>query len=281
MLSVKVVLVTCIALLGACGSESGDDTLTVAVAFYPIEEIVRSVGGNDVEIVTLVPRGDEAHEFDPAAKQVARLEEADVVFYLGSDFQPSLERVIDSLPGSVQRVDLLAGLALLEGDDGVDPHVWLDPRNMQAMARQIADVIGADATSYVGDLGILHDEFTSAFAECDAPYLITTHEAFAYLADAYGLTHLAIAGVSPGDEPSARSLEDVVEFARAHDVATIFYETSLPSDLADTVANEIGARTAPLATVESPTQDELDSGESYLTVMRDNLDSLRAGMGCA
>lgn len=279
----KVLLVACLAsaLVSACADTPEDGTLTVAVAFYPIEEIVRRVGGPDVEIITMVPRGEEAHEFDPTARQVTRLEDADVVFFLGSDFQPFLERVIGSLPSSVQRVDLLEGLRLLDSQEGADPHVWLDPRNMEAMARQVADVLGGDATSYVGELEVLHEEFTTGLSQCDSTVLITTHEAFAYLADAHGLTHLSIAGVSPANEPSAHSLEDVVEFAEAHDVTTIFYEGNLPSDLAATVAGEIGARTTPLATIESPTQDELDAGESYLTMMRDNLDALRTGMRCA
>lgn len=287
--------------VGACANESttDDGTVTVAVAFYPIEEIVRRVGGNNIEVATLVPPGDEPHEFEPTARQVADLENADVVFFLGNGFQPNLEKAIDALPDSVRRVDLLQagmldGLSLiLVGDDGgVDPHVWLDPRQMQSMADAVAAVLGEispelsdtyfDSSSEFGrELDALDDEFKRGLADCDVPVLITTHEAFAYLASAYGLTQLAIAGISPGDEPSAQALEEIAEAAKQNGVTTVFFEENLPPDLARTVADEIGAATSSLATAETLTQSQLDAGESYLSIMRDNLQALRAGLGCA
>ncbi len=266
--------------------------MRVAVAFYPIEEIVRRVGGADVEITDLVPPGDEPHEFEPTAQEVTRLEDADIVFYFGSDFQPSLERAIDALPDAVQRVDLLqSGMTLRTVDDGVDPHVWLDPRNMQSMTQMVTQVLGrhvpeqastfaSNATAYVDELAALNHEFTTGLAHCAVPVLITTHEAFGYLAKAFGLTQVGIAGISPGDEPSAKQLEAIAELASRNDVTTVFFEENLPPDLATTVAGEIGAEVSSLATAESLTQSQLDAGDSYLSLMRDNLQSLRSGMGC-
>ena len=111
--------------------------------------------------------------------------------------------------------------------------------------------------------------------------LITTHEAFGYFAEAFGLTEVAIAGVSPGDEPSAKSLEAIAELAANYGVTTVFFEENLPAELAATIADEIGAATSSLGTAESPTKSQLDAGESYLSIMRENLQALRAGMGCA
>lgn len=280
--------------LSACANDStpDDGTVKVAVAFYPIEEIVRRVGGSNIEVATLVPPGDEPHEFEPTARQVADLENADVVFFLGNEFQPSLQKAIEALPDSVRRVDLLQGLTLITVGDGNDPHVWLDPRNMQSMTRTVLDVLGeeapsvtaeftAAADSYIGELDALDAEFTVGLADCAVPVLVTTHRAFAYLADAYGLTHFAIAGVSPGDEPSAKSLEAIAEFASENGVTTIFFEKGLPPELAETVANEVGAEIAGIATAETLTQSQLDAGELYLSIMRDNLRALRAGLVCA
>ena len=286
--------------VGACANDAptDDGTVTVAVAFYPIEEIVRRVGGSNIEVATLVPPGDEPHEFEPPARQVADLENADVVFFLGNGFQPNLQKAIEALPDSVRRVDLLQagmlyGLSLiLVGDDGVDPHVWLDPQQVQSMADTVAGVLSEispgltntyfDSSSEFGrELDALDDEFKSGLSDCDVPVLITTHEAFAYLASAYGLTHLAIAGISPGNEPSAQALEEIAEAAKQNGVTTVFFEENLPPDLARTVADEIGAATSSLATAETLTQSQLDAGESYLSIMRDNLQALRAGLGCA
>jgi zinc transport system substrate-binding protein len=298
--------------LTACGNDTNsDDGVTkVAVAFYPIEEIVRQVGGDAVQVITLVPPGEEAHEYDPTPKQLTELADADIVFYLGQGFQPNVEKALDSLPAKVRRIDLLAegGLTLLpitaqlpgtegtaEGEaltDGNDPHVWLAPANMNTMAATVLawlnTVAPADATRFVAnygnygtDLNNLDRDFSSSLARCRSPYIVSSHRAFGYLADAYGLTAIAIAGVSPSEEPSAKTLEAIAEFARTNGVTTIFFEENLPADLATTLADEVGATTGVLDTVESLSADQLKAGNGYLSLMRDNLAALRQGLGCS
>jgi zinc transport system substrate-binding protein len=296
-------------IVGGCGRDASDgDRVVVAAAFYPLEQIVRSVGGDAIEVVALVPPGEEAHEYEPTAQQLTALQDADVVVYLGNEFQPSVQKAIDSLPSAVRRVDLLQGLTVLpiseqlpgtEGTpageslgDGNDPHVWLDPANMRAMTTSVVDALSTAAPSLASTfrtngsafdtaLGTLDSEFRDGLASCTSDILVTTHRAFGYLAAAYGLTQVAIAGISPSDEPSAKSLETVAAFAAEHHVGTIFFEENLPPDLATTVAEEIGATTAVLDPVESLSSDQLDAGEDYLSVMRANLATLRDALGCS
>jgi zinc transport system substrate-binding protein len=296
--------------LTACSNDTNrDDGITkVAVAFYPIEEIVRRVGGDKVDVITLVPPGEEAHEYDPTPKQLSQLAEADVVFYLGQGFQPNVEKALESLPSDVKKVDLLDTITLLpvtsqlpgtdgeaEGetlDSGEDPHVWLAPKNMDDMAANVLATLQAvapdDATAFAendGDyrteLNDLDREFATGLARCRSPYLVSSHRAFAYLADAYGLQAVAIAGVSPSEEPSAKTLEAIAAFARTNDVTTIFFEENLPADLADTLAAEVGATTGVLDTLESLSDDQLKAGDDYLSLMRANLAALREGLGCS
>ena len=298
--------------LAACAEDSageGAGRLTVGVAFYPVEEVVHQVGGELVNIVTVVPPGEEAHEYEPTAKQLAALSEADVVFFLGNDFQPGVEHALESLPASVRRVDLLTGLEMqpidaelghseadASGEDehaheGDDPHVWLAPANMAAMAEavatELATLVPADAAAFAdaadrfaAELDVLDAEFTAGLASCDSTVLVTGHHAFGYLATAYGLTQMPIAGISPSEEPSAETLAEVAAFAADNGVTTIFFEENLPPDLARTVADEIGASTAVLDTVEALSREQLDAGEDYLSVMRANLAALQSGLRC-
>ncbi len=294
---------------GSDGSSNSDDgRITVAAAFYPLEQIVRNVGGDAIDVITLVPPGEEAHEYEPTAQQLTALQDADMVVYLGNEFQPNVQKAIDSLPSSVRRVDLLQHLTLLpvaeqlpgtEGQpggetlgDGSDPHVWLDPANMQAMTTAVVDELGtaapslvdtlrANGSAYDAALGVLDGEFTAGLASCTSTILVTTHRAFGYMAAAYDLTQVAIAGISPSEEPSAKSLETVAAFAADNGVTTIFFEHNLPPDLATTVAEEIGATTAVLDPIESMSTDQLDAGEDYLSVMRSNLAVLRPALGCS
>lgn len=318
-----------VASLTACGSSddsSSDGRLEVAAAFFPIEEITERVGGDLVDVVALVPPGSEAHEFEPTAQQLADLENADVVFYLAG-FQPNFEKVIESLPGSVQKVNLLDGITMrqigpnLPGTDADhedeadheedadheadadhdheeaetgsdDPHVWLAPANMRIMTATVASVLSAastadaaafaaNAAAYTAELDTLDDAFATGLAQCESEVLVTGHQAFGYLAEAYGLTQVAIAGISPSEEPSAQTLEAIAEFASANNVSTIFFEENLPDDLARTLADEIGASTAVLSTLETLSSDQLDDGATYISVMDDNLATLRASLGCA
>ena len=290
-----------VVLVNSCSSDATPNASSgkpvVAAAFYPIEEIVRSVGGDAIDVVTLVPPGDGAHGYEPSARQVGDLQSADIVFYLGGGFQPDLEKAIDGLPDSVSKVDLLESVDLLpvtgalegtEGDvegevleDGADPHVWLDPANMIAMTTAVAEALDVDASGYIAELGKLDDSFRAGLANCRSRVIVTSHRAFEYLAHAYGLTQIPIAGISPTEEPSAKTLEAVAEAAEANDVSTIFFEQNLPADLAKTVADEVGATTAVLDPIESLSSDQLDAAATYISVMTENLATLRTGLGCS
>lgn len=282
-------------------------TVKVAVAFYPIEEIVRSVGGPGVSIVDLVPPGESAHDYEPTPQQITDLQSADIVFYLGSGFQPNVEKAIASLPSRVRRVDLLVSVPLIAVDsqlagadgqtsgevlaNGKDPHVWLDPANMQLMTTEvqqsIAGLPGADAASlasgaaaYTATLVRLDTEFSAGLAQCRSNVIVTSHRAFGYLAKAYGLLQIAISGISPTEEPSAKTLEAVAQAAKANKVTTIFFENNLPPDLAKTIASEIGATTAVLDPVESLSRDQLKANADYSLIMQQNLAALVKGLGC-
>jgi zinc transport system substrate-binding protein len=298
-LSLAVATLTALPGLGACSSGTtrhASPRPVIAAAFYPIAEIVRSVGGATVDVVTLVPPGNEAHEYEPTAQQVGDLQSAKIVFYLGDGFQPNVEKAIDALPKSVRTIDLLKSIELLPVTDalqgthgqpngevlasGYDPHVWLDPANMMTMAKVVADALGVDATGYDAALTKLDDTFRSGLADCRSDVIVTSHRAFEYLAHAYGFTQIPIAGISPTEEPSAKTLQAVAKAAKANNVSTIFFEHNLPADLAKTVADEIGAKTAVLDPLESLSNDQLHAGATYISVMTENLAALRSGLGC-
>jgi zinc transport system substrate-binding protein len=289
-----------VSLLSGCATDSAATAPSgrpvIAAAFYPIEELVRSVGGESVDVFTLVPPGQEAHDYEPTAQQVGKLQSAQVVFYLGDGFQPDVEKAVASLPDSVRKVDLLESVNLLpvtdalqgtEGDiegevltGGNDPHVWLDPQNMIAMAKVVAETLDTDATGFVDQLQRLDTSFSGGLVHCRSHVIVTSHRAFEYLSHRYGLTQIPIAGISPTEEPSAKTLEAVAKAARANNVTTIYFEAGVPDDLANTVADEIGATTAVLDPLESLSSDQLDAGATYISVMTEDLATLRAGLGC-
>ena len=286
----------------AASAASDSRAIPVTANFYPIQWLVEEIGGGSVAVTGLTPLGEEPHDLALNAQSRQAMDDSDVVFYLGSGFQPDIEKAVAELPDGVTPIDLLTapGVALraapvdlgkesLAGN--MDPHVWLDPTLMGAMAGKIAEVLSvadpdqaatfvANRDALVGRLNGLDAELTSELANCETTTIVTSHAAFNYLAQRYGLTQLAVTGISPDDQPDPATLEQIANDARAAGVTTVFFEEQLPKALSETVAMEIGAKIDLLSALEFDPQEFIGPGEDYLSVMSDNGKRIAAGLQC-
>lgn len=172
----------------------------------------------------------------------------------------------------------------------LDPHFWLDPERyatvVEAIAADLAELdpdhagaYRANAEAFAADLHELDADFSAALSDCDHDTMVTTHEAFGYLADRYGLHQVGITGISPEAEASPRRMAEITHEIESLDVAAIYAESSVGGDLAEVIATETGTEVLVLDPVESITA--ASPGGDYLEVMRANLESLRQGQGCA
>ncbi|MBU5671302.1 metal ABC transporter substrate-binding protein [Paenibacillus brevis] len=172
---------------------------------------------------------------------------------------------------------------------GLDPHVWLSPamaiqqvRNIEKGLSEAApehkEAFKANADAYVAQLEALDKEFQEGLKDSLRKDFITQHAAFGYLAKQYGLTQVPIAGLSPEQEPSAAQMAEIIEFAKEHNVKTIFFETLVSSKVADTIAAELGAKSAVLNPIEGLTEEDIAGGLDYLGLMRQNLEALKAAL---
>jgi zinc transport system substrate-binding protein len=274
----RVILILVIsAAVSGCGGDSGSGSsgkTSVAAAFYPLAYAAEQIGGSSVDVTNLTPPGTEPHDVELSVRDVEKVRSADVVLYLGAGFQPALERAVDGADG--ETVDLLESVDVHEKD----PHVWLDPVRYEQIAKKIGDVLHRPSEPFVRRVAKLNADYRAGLAHCERREIVTSHEAFGYLADRYGLKQIAITGISPEAEPTPRALEDVIEQVRESGATTIFFETLLSPRIAETVARETGARTAVLNPIEGLTEDELARGQNYFSVMRENLATLRKALGC-
>ena len=286
-------IVTSVALLSGCGGSS-EGRETVVAAFYPLAFAAERVAGDTVDVRNLTPPGVEPHDVELSGRDIQAVSEAALVLYLGRGFQPALEDAVQSTGATA--VDLLEGLDLLsaavaaresEDENGVDastidPHLWLDPTRYAAVVERIGSELGREtqAQELIAELNALDEEFLAGLTDCERREVVTSHAAFAYLADRYDLEQVAITGLSPGAEPTPGELERVVSEVRERGATTVFFETLVSPRLARTVAREVGAATAVLNPLEGLSQEELDEGADYFSVMRDNLAALRDALGC-
>jgi zinc transport system substrate-binding protein len=269
------------AVAAGCGGVDGGSggRTTVVASFYPLAYAAEQIGGPSVRVEDLTPPGVEPHDLEVTPRDVARIRSADVVFVLGDGFQPQVERAAGSGDGVV-RVLETPGLRVF--DDG-DPHVWLDPLRFAIVSRRIASALGRPTRGqvFVRRLRALDGRFRRGLADCRTRDLVTSHAAFAYLADRYGLRQVPVTGLSPESEPTPRRLADAIEQVRASDASTVFFEPLVSPRIADAVASETGRRIAVLDPLEGLTPDEAARGEDYFTLMRANLRALQEGLGCS
>lgn len=277
---VGIMIVAGVVLALASGDQgpSNSGSKRVVAGFYPLAFAAQELGGSDVEVDNLTPPGAEPHDLEPTPQDVQALESANLVLLLGQGFQPALERAAEGAQGRVAELLDIPGLDVHPGD----PHVWLDPVRFEAVVRAIAGALGdrAAAQPLVRRLQDLDREYRAGLADCTHREIVTSHEAFGYLADRYGLHQVAISGISPEAEPTPRALQHVVDVVRRTGATTVFTEPLVSPRLADTVASETGASTAVLDPIEGLTPDEQDAGDDYFTLMRANLATLEKGLGC-
>jgi zinc transport system substrate-binding protein len=278
----RIVLILLLAAgITACGGEPGSSEETHVVAgFYPLAFAAEDIGGDDVEVTNLTPAGAEPHDLELTPRDVEGILDADLVIYVGEGFQPAVEEAVQS--GDVPALDVLEELDIRETEEGVDPHVWLDPVLFGEVVERIGAVLGDEISPrrLHTRLSSLDETYQLGLADCEHRELVTTHDAFGYLADRYGLEVIPITGLSPEAEPSPQDLEAVVELVETRGVTTVFTETLLSPEVGETVAREAGATTAVLNPLEGLTEAELARGEDYFSVMEANLDALRRGLGC-
>jgi zinc transport system substrate-binding protein len=278
-------------LVAACepgpSPSAGSSRPQVVASFYPLAFAVESVAHGRASVTDLTPAGVEPHDIELTSGQVIAVSEADLLVYVGSGFQPAVEELAAGMGD--RAVDVLASQGpdtVPSSDLAADPHVWLDPIRMNAITQLVADrlatIDSAAAAAYRAhrdELGArlqaLDREFRRGLARCAQREIVTSHEAFGHLARRYGLRQLGIAGVDPGLEPSPQRVAKITEFAREHDVTTIFSEELVSPRIAETIAAESGIRTDVLNPIESrPRRGD------YLDAMRANLGSLRAALRC-
>lgn len=272
----------------------------VAASFYPLAEFARGAGGENVEVSTVVPVNTEPHEYEPTPQELARVYNAAVFIYNGSGVDPWAERIAPELERSgVQVINMSETVGSLlpapkageQQENPFDPHYWLDPVQAAAQVGVIRDVLAAvdsrhtvayqaQSDAYQAQLQQLDQEYRADLTNCKLRDVITSHNAFGYLARRYDLSVTPITGLSPEEEPSARVLGEIAKLAQEKEVRYIFFETLASPKLAETIATEIGAETLVFNPIEGITEADRQAGKNYVLLMRDNLQNLRTALQC-
>jgi zinc/manganese transport system substrate-binding protein len=282
-------------------AQSGVPVRAVA-SFSILGDLVRQVGGDRVQVDVLVGPGADAHVFQPAPSHAKQVAQAQVVFANGLGFEGWLQRLLDNAGFKGTTVVVSRGIKPLRSDDhgpghkagrhghhdhgGADPHAWQSVPNVISYVAQIAqglcaaDAAGCDtyqrnARAYTGELQALHADIKAAWAAVPAAQrkLITSHDAFGYYAQAYGVKFLAAQGVSTESEASAKGVARLVRQIRQENIKALFVENIADPRLIEQIGRETGVKPSGVLYSDSLT-DAQGPAANYLALMRSNTRTL-------
>ncbi|WP_327689366.1 metal ABC transporter substrate-binding protein [Streptomyces tubercidicus] len=296
--------------LSACspsgGARTEDGKLRVTASFYPMEFLAQQIGGKHVEVTSLTKPGAEPHDLELSPQQTAQLGESGAVVYL-KGLQPAVDEAV-AQSGAKHVADAAALTSLEEhgtevdghhhttGDNhshsesegGKDPHIWLDPVKYAEVAKGVNKTLAKADPDHKADyqkntdtlvkkLDGLNTAFKDGLKKRSSDTFLTTHAAFGYLAERYGLTEEAISGLDPEAEPSAKRIRDLHTLAREHHVSTVFFETIANPATAKALAGDLHLKTDVLDPLEGI--NAKSRGKDYFGVQRANLAALQKALG--
>ncbi|MBC5635359.1 zinc ABC transporter substrate-binding protein [Ornithinibacillus sp. BX22] len=298
----------------AAGVQNTDNTLTIFTSIYPLEDFAKKIGGEHVQVNTLIPPGADSHTFEPTSKDILDIAKADAFIFNGLGMESYAEKVKETLKKEdVVFVEAAEGIEAIphdhehhgeeashdhdgddhqdsEHDDGhhhgdQDPHVWIDPYQAIVLAENIKNTLvdlkpeareefEENFETLKQDLEALDEEFHQLVDSKENPEMIVSHAAYGYWEKSYGIKSIPIAGLSSSQEPSQSELTKLIQVAKEKDLKYVIFEQNITPKVAKVIQDEIGAEALYLHNLSTLTDEDIESGEDYFSLMERNLETL-------
>ncbi|QUH20076.1 metal ABC transporter substrate-binding protein [Alkaliphilus sp. B6464] len=320
MLKILIFLIITVVVLVGCagkpdtigiieGTDEKEDLLKVYTSFYPYYDFAKNIGGDNIQLDTIVPTGTEPHSFEPSPKTIAELEKADVFIYNGLHMEPWVDRVLNLLEGKdIYIVDASKAVELINYDTKhnddhdhedkqehnhdhgeYDPHIWVDPVNAIHISKMIKEafvdvdpnnknIYEENFNNFKGELDKLDESFRVGLKDATERKIIVSHSAFGYLARRYNIEEISVAGISPHAEPSPKRLAQLTKIANENKINYIFFEALANVKTAEVLAKEANLEVLTLYNVEGLTYEQSKNGEDYISLMYKNLETLKKAL---
>ena len=289
LLKASMVLLLPIMLIG-CGSQENksieeNGKVEVTVSISPIKEFTELIGGDKIEVTSLVPDNAEPHDIDLKPRDFEKLTKSKLFIYNGLGMEDWLDEVKEQISeDKIKYVDTSENGNVIKTDGKIDPHQWLSLKEAINQCNNIKlalsevdpnnkDYYEENYEKVKNDFEELYNEYLPKFQSLEHKNFVTSHEAFGYLCRDFGLKQQALNDLFGEGELTAKKIEDLVKYCDDNGVNTIFSEEEDSQKEAQTLANEINGEVKPLYTLETKVE-----GKSYLEVMKINLEEIYESM---
>jgi zinc transport system substrate-binding protein len=304
-------------LLSGCTNNIQTDSegkILVMTTIFPIYEFAKETGKDKINVTMLLPPGAEPHTFEPRPSDIQKMNNAHIFVYVGPALEQWAHNLIEGTENEeVIVLELLSKAELIKSTHShehpheheeehetehhhehgeYDPHIWLDFDNAKKMVNAIAETLSMkdpenkefyfkNAQEYNSKLELLHQNYLSTLSNCKKNIFLTGgHDSFSYLANKYGLEKISAYGISPDSEPTPQNLKKIVDAAREHEIKYIYFEELLSPRMAQTIAQETGAKTLILNPAGTLSKEQFQQGKTFISLMEENLSNLKTGLEC-
>ncbi|SFL78788.1 metal ABC transporter solute-binding protein, Zn/Mn family [Salibacterium qingdaonense] len=292
---------------GESQETGGEEPLHIYTTLSAWKDFAERIGGSEVEVENLVPAGADAHSFEPTSQTMIDIAESDAFMYNGAGLEGFADAVNDTAADeNVTSLAVTEGLNLREASGGhdhshgegehahqhessVDPHVWLDPVLAREAAANIRDMLinlrpekeemfAENYQTLKEDLNALHEEFNTMAEEAENNTFVVSHAGYGYWEDRYGLSQMAVTGISPSAEPSQKELQAIIGTIETSGINHVMLEQNVSSKVTEVVQEEAGAKALTLHNLATLTEEEIEAGEDYFSLMRQNIENMKTAL---
>ena len=273
----SIIIVTC----NNNDNKNASGKLQIYTSVYPIYDFTKKIGGEKITVYNMTKAGAEPHDFEITSKDMANLSKADLFIYNGG----GMEHWVDSVKDALQNIKYIDSSSNINNQNNLDPHFWLSPKNAKIQMENIKNgLIEIDSESkdyyqsnynlYANRLDELDNKIKISLSNIKNRNLVLTHPAFGHFCKEYSLNQIAIAR----DEADPKAMADIITFIKNNDIKAIFYEEFSSSKLVDSITKETQIKILTLNPIESLSEENIEAGEDYFSIMEKNLISLLDGL---
>lgn len=306
-LGISVLAVICMTCsLASCsinGKDKDDDKLSIVTTIFPSYDFAKEISGENADITMLLKPGQESHTYEPTTQDILAIQNCDLFIYVGGENDAWVEDILESFDESVNTIKMLdcVDTCTEEHDHdehdheghkhSTDEHVWTSPKNAMAISQEICDTLceidkeheakyKENCKEYLSELEALDSDIREVVTSAKRKTLVFGDRfPFLYFANEYGLSyHAAFVGCSTETEPSAKTIAELIDKIENEGIPCVLYIEFSAQTVADSIAEQTGVKSLMLHSCHNVTQEEIDKGATYITLMRGNIEVLKEAL---